>query len=445
MLDTIHSFSGNGTLERDREVMPSGSDENTSQKPDTPQPSFSGSQSHIQSMHINQPRQAEEKTALQEEAEHKKTKEKKGFFQHRLGPEHLFGTLMAFGYIYRWLIGTESELPESLLKADSKRGMKAIKGVPSALKSAGIKGVASELGKAEHKLALAGMVGSLLTNIGIMLGSRGGEIPEGKNIFERSINTLKNPNDSAMHLNAMLMGTTLTAILSSTLKQGIDGIRATDNRNNRINPKGTLAHREATMKIITGTAYLIAIPITFIGIMGMKRGGEKNKDQNQPKNVEAGDAISNQNAETAKQEQKPNAPAAKGEPPAFSKSESSIFSFDNLKAAFKPYSPENLKASLSYAWKHDKKGLTARVLTVVAEFGFAVAGTTKLQRIKAGHFDDILPEKRAEEASKAQAKRNFGLWGIGLTIGQGIYTYGRLYMDSLDKGKEKDNAVQMAR
>lgn len=427
-------------MEHENPDMQDEAGENSGKKTDSTPSGFRTSQSRVQGMYLNQPKeQAQENTKIWEPKE-----KKKGFFQLRLGPEHLFGTLMAFVYIYRWTKGTTSALPKALTPPHSKKGDSGlIRDVSHVVKNAKELGVGGTLKEFRHNTErpwmLFAMVGSLLINIGIMLSSRGAEVPEGETLGRRMINTLKHPNQSAMQTNAILMSATITALSASKLNTGIHGMR--DNK------KGTLAYSEGLANVTSGIAYLISNPLIFLGIMGMKRSDKKDKDKKNQTNADTADgtvqamAVSSKNEPT---DQKPAEQEAKNKPSAFSKSESRIFSMDNLKAAFKPYSPKALKSSFSYAIKHDPMGLTARALAVVAETGFIIGGSMRMKSIAKGDYKELSKTDQDKKLFQAKAGRDFGIMGVIVTLGQGAYTYGRIYMDSI-KEQGQNNAVQMAR
>jgi hypothetical protein len=400
-------------------------DSGTSGDEEKQTPQFSRSESQVQGMQVSQPAEQKASTpkaasenAFSEEIE-TQAKQKKGFFEHRLGPEHLFGSLMAAVYIYRWSKGVKSALPNELVG-------------PAENRAKGIGGVASALKNTEKPFLLAGMVGSLLVNVGIALSARGAEVPEGDTLGQRVVNTLKHPNQSAMQLNAILMGATLTAISSSKLKSGLEGVRA--------NEKGTLAYTESMASVLSGVAYLISNPIVFLGIMGIKRNKEANAPTQEAAKEPDAKTATSQNPEQTVQK----VAAETQDSPTFAKSKTRILSADNLKAAFEPYSPKSLKASFSHALKHDKKGLTARTLAVAAEIGFIVEGTMRMKKVQSGAYSDVSMSEQDAIMAKGKAARNFGIMGVIVTVGQGAYTYGRLYMDSL-KAQGQNNAVTMAR
>lgn len=237
-----------------------------------------------------------------------------------------------------------------------------------------------------EKVMAVGITSGILQNLTFLMTKRGGEIPDGKNAFERFTNSLKNPDKHAVHFSTGTMACIISLISLSRLGIAAEGMknRPDEMKNNMV----TLA---------AGVSGLISSPLVFSGMFKISK--EEAEGKQEPQTEQQRQAMVAEEAEKML--------AGKDEKHSLGK---------ELAQSLKP---SHLKDMCAYAVKHDKVGLLGRALSVVVEMGFVINGRQELKN-----------DPTNESAYKTVKG---GATALALTVVQTHFVYDRLVSSSKDK------------
>lgn len=238
-----------------------------------------------------------------------------------------------------------------------------------------------------EKAMAVGITGALVQNLAFFMTTRGGEIPEGKNMMQRLWNSLKHPDKHSVHFSNATMSGFIGLIGVSRVVMGIKGMRT----------NAPDAIKKNTMMLVSGLSALVSAPLVFTGLFQIDRNqssapdAQAESEKNQAKQQRDEQVFSKDKSDT------PEA-GAKGK---------------GLVASLKP---GHMKEMWEYAFKHDRKGLLGRALAVTMELGFMMDGRRQL----------------SEDPTSQSAYKTVkgGMTGLMLTCMQTHFVYDRLLSNS---------------
>lgn len=239
-----------------------------------------------------------------------------------------------------------------------------------------------------EKAMAMGVTGALIQNLAFFMTTRGGEIPEGKNMGERLWNSLKHPDKHSVHFSNATMSGFIGLIGVSRVAMGVQGMRKNE-------PD---AYKKNAMMLVSGLSALVSAPLVFTGLFQIDK--EKQSGAADPQAKAEQQAAKQQRDEQAFSKDKgvKQGAGAKG---------------NGLIASLKP---SHMKEMWEYAFKHDRMGLLGRALAVTMELGFMMDGRRQLK----------------EEPANASAYKTVkgGMTGLMLTCMQTHFVYDRLLSNS---------------
>lgn len=323
-------------------------------------------------------------------------------FKNMVTKENMVSTVMTLGFIKGWL--------DKTLGAWGLPAPAAIAGKPGLLGNVpGVKAVDSVLygkGIDKSKLTFSGnpkpqgvlpkimaisITSGLVQNLAFFMTKRGGEFPEGKNMLEKTINSIKHPDKHAVHFSTASISGILAVMSGSRMLMGLQGM------NKMRQGDASQDMKTNASMVISGIAGLICTPMIFLGMFKIKNEGKDgaaspDKPEEEAKSPEA--------LKTFAEEK-----AAVGE----------------TKGSFiKSFSPKHLKDMAAYAMKHDRMGVVGRGLALVMELGFVAEGRMALQK----------------DPTNGAAYKTVqgGLTGVALSLLQSHFVYDRLLTASQSQG-----------
>lgn len=318
-------------------------------------------------------------------------------FKNMVSKENMVSTVMTLGFIKGWLDKTLGAwgLPAPAVIA-GKPGMlgnvPGAKAVDSILYGKGIdKSKLTFSGNPRPegilpKVMAISITSGLVQNLAFFMTKRGGEFPEGKNMLEKTINSIKHPDKHAVHFSTATISGILAVMSSSRMLMGLQGM-------NKMRQGDTSQDMKTNASmVISGIAGLICTPMIFLGMFKIKDDGKEG-------------------AEAAKPEDAPKEMKTFAEEKAAAANDKTGF--------VKSFSPKHLKDMAAYALKNDRMGLVGRGLALVMELGFVAEGRMALQK----------------DPTNGAAYKTVqgGLTGVALSLLQSHFVYDRLLTASQQK------------
>lgn len=360
--------------------------------PDDGSPVFSASRSAVQGF---SPAVKEQQAGQDGPVFSESTHETHGIFdrfKNMVKKENLTSTIMGLGFIKGWAdktLGTWG-MPAPAIIAGKPGLLSHLPGVAKVdeffygkgidKKQLTFKGNPKPQGALQNIMAIS-ITSALVQNLAFMMTKRGGEFPEGKNMWEKAVNSIKHPDKHSVHFSNATMSALLGVMSSTRLLLGLQGM-------NRMRQGDASQDAKAnTMKVVAGIAGLICTPMVFVGMFKMK-------DEKKPENTEEKPQEMKSFAETHAEKA------------------------DKKGGFIRSFSPKHMSQMASYAMKHDPMGVIGRGLSLVVELGFIAEGRSALQK--------------APTNGAAYKSVQGGLTGIALSILQAHFVYDRLLANSKD-------------
>lgn len=314
--------------------------------------------------------------------------------------ENLMGTVMTLGFIKGWADKTLGAWGISAPTSKFKLPLPSIPGsgtVNQALYGKGFdKSKLSFNGEGQkpqtkmEKMMAAGVTAALAQNVAFFMTARGGEVPEGDTILQKTVNSLKHPDKHSVHFCTVTISAILALLSAGRTGVALQGFK--DMRGNQYAGKGDFLRSNDFQKnasmLVGGLSGLICSPLIFAGLFGIK---DKPAD---------------------KQAEKDGSDAADKPLKSFAESKA-----EKGKGGFMAsVRPGHLKDMWNYAVKHDRVGLIGRGLALVLELGFIAEGRLAL----------------AKDPTNAAAYKTVqgGLVGLVLSVMQSHFVYDKLLNNS---------------